>query len=101
MPSSTNTGFYTNQSIIPAIYHVNRNFQRAKKQLQSMLLMNLESKPVIFEDIARQVLANNFRKQPDVYMRIIGEYWWDYMPMLMLDFECTYDYEFLWFLETW
>ncbi|KAK7576236.1 hypothetical protein V9T40_012522 [Parthenolecanium corni] len=45
--------------------------QRAKKQLQSMLLMNLESKPVIFEDIARQVLANGFRKQPDVYMRII------------------------------
>lgn len=38
-----------------------------------MLLMNLESKPVIFEDIARQVLANGFRKQPDVYMRIIGE----------------------------
>ena len=28
---------------------------RAKKQLQSMLLMNLESRPVIFEDVARQV----------------------------------------------
>jgi hypothetical protein len=32
-------------------------FERAKKQLQSMLLMNLESRPVVFEDIARQVLA--------------------------------------------
>ena len=31
---------------------------RAKKQLQSMLLMNLESRPVIFEDVARQVLNN-------------------------------------------
>ena len=30
---------------------------RAKKQLTSMLLMNLESRPVIFEDVARQVLA--------------------------------------------
>ena len=28
-------------------------FDRAKKQLQSMLLMNLESRPVVFEDIAR------------------------------------------------
>ena len=27
--------------------------QRAKTQLKSMLLMNLESRPVIFEDVAR------------------------------------------------
>jgi len=26
-------------------------FQRAKRQLQSMLLMNLESRPLLFEDI--------------------------------------------------
>ena len=32
--------------------------ERAKKQLQSMLLMNLESRPVIFEDVARQVRYN-------------------------------------------
>ena len=31
---------------------------RAKKQLQSMLLMNLESRPVIFEDVARQVMMH-------------------------------------------
>ena len=28
-------------------------FARAKTQLKSMLLMNLESRPVIFEDVAR------------------------------------------------
>ena len=43
-----------------------QEFNRAKKQLQSMLLMNLESRPVVFEDIARQVLAqariNIFKK---------------------------------------
>merc|ERR1712241_897315 len=38
-------------------------FRRAKKQLQSMLLMNLESRPVVFEDLARQVLSNGERKQ--------------------------------------
>jgi processing peptidase subunit alpha len=38
-------------------------FERAKKQLQSMLLMNLESRPVVFEDIARQVLA-----QAEIYI---------------------------------
>ena len=32
--------------------------ERAKKQLQSMLLMNLESRPVIFEDVARQVMMH-------------------------------------------
>ncbi|ODM87257.1 Mitochondrial-processing peptidase subunit alpha, partial [Orchesella cincta] len=32
---------------------------RAKCQLQSMLLMNLESRPVLFEDIGRQVLATD------------------------------------------
>ncbi|XP_055343277.1 mitochondrial-processing peptidase subunit alpha-like [Paramacrobiotus metropolitanus] len=35
---------------------------RAKIQLSSMLMMNLESRPVIFEDIGRQVLAYGHRK---------------------------------------
>lgn len=48
-------------------------FKRAKTQLQSMLLMNLEARPVVFEDIARQVLATGFRKRPEVYMNLIGE----------------------------
>lgn len=44
--------------------------KRAKKQLQSMLLMNLEARPVVFEDIGRQVLATGHRKRPEHY---IGE----------------------------
>lgn len=36
---------------------------RAKQQLQSMLLMNLESRPVMFEDLARQVLAYDGRRK--------------------------------------
>ncbi|XP_074629514.1 mitochondrial-processing peptidase subunit alpha-like [Acropora palmata] len=35
---------------------------RAKKQLQSMLMMNLESRIIVFEDIGRQVLGLNKRK---------------------------------------
>ncbi|XP_038601900.1 mitochondrial-processing peptidase subunit alpha [Tachyglossus aculeatus] len=38
--------------------------ERAKTQLMSMLMMNLESRPVIFEDVGRQVLATNTRKLP-------------------------------------
>ncbi|KAF7687396.1 mitochondrial-processing peptidase subunit alpha isoform X1 [Silurus meridionalis] len=38
--------------------------ERAKTQLKSMLMMNLESRPVIFEDVGRQVLATGHRKLP-------------------------------------
>ncbi|XP_012528238.2 mitochondrial-processing peptidase subunit alpha isoform X2 [Monomorium pharaonis] len=44
---------------------------RAKKQLQSMLLMNLEQRPVVFEDIGRQVLATGTRKRPEYFMHAI------------------------------
>lgn len=44
---------------------------RAKKQLQSMLLMNLEQRPVVFEDIGRQVLATGVRKRPEYFMQEI------------------------------
>lgn len=37
---------------------------RAKKQAQSMLMMNLESRIVRFEDIGRQVLGLGFRHSP-------------------------------------
>ena len=46
-------------------------FERAKTQLTSMLLMNLEQRPVIFEDIARQVLAQNQRQEPEKYIEKI------------------------------
>lgn len=44
---------------------------RAKKQLQSMLLMNLEQRPVLFEDIGRQVLATGKRRNADYYIEAI------------------------------
>lgn len=47
--------------------------KRAKMQLQSMLLMNLESRPVIFEDIGRQVLATGQRRPPNYYINEIGK----------------------------
>lgn len=47
--------------------------RRAKTQLQSMLLMNLEARPVVFEDIGRQVLATGGRKNPEHYMQKIGK----------------------------
>lgn len=47
--------------------------RRAKTQLQSMLLMNLEARPVVFEDIGRQVLATGVRKRPDHFIGEIGE----------------------------
>lgn len=35
--------------------------------------MNLEAKPVIFEDIARQVLAHGFRKNPNTFINLISK----------------------------
>ena len=46
--------------------------ERAKTQLKSMLLMNLESRPVIFEDLARQVLAQGMRQKPEHYIQKIN-----------------------------
>ncbi|KAI8792225.1 mitochondrial-processing peptidase subunit alpha-like [Biomphalaria glabrata] len=45
---------------------------RAKRQLQSMLMMNLEVRPVVFEDIGRQVLAGSVRRTPQYYYDQIG-----------------------------
>lgn len=46
---------------------------RAKIQLKSQLLMNLELKPVMFEDMTRQVLAHGHRRHPDEYIAKIGK----------------------------
>ena len=45
--------------------------ERAKRQLQSMLFMNLEQRPVVFEDVARQVLSVGSRRQADYYFNRI------------------------------
>ncbi|XP_030913143.1 mitochondrial-processing peptidase subunit alpha, partial [Geospiza fortis] len=47
--------------------------ERAKTQLKSMLMMNLESRPVIFEDVGRQVLATNTRKLPHELCDLISQ----------------------------
>lgn len=57
--------------------HSEDELERAKTQLQSMLLMNLEARPVLFEDIARQVLANGFRRSPKFFMDEIKKVTWD------------------------
>eukprot|EP00099_Drosophila_melanogaster_P019101 NP_610333.1 uncharacterized protein Dmel_CG8728 [Drosophila melanogaster] len=44
---------------------------RSKIQLQSMLLMNLESRPVVFEDVGRQVLVTGQRKRPQHFIKEI------------------------------
>lgn len=50
---------------------IKSELSRAKKQLQSMLLMNLEARPVVFEDMGRQVLATGYRKRPQVFIDAI------------------------------
>ncbi|KAM8802423.1 mitochondrial-processing peptidase subunit alpha [Rhynchonycteris naso] len=47
--------------------------ERAKTQLMSMLMMNLESRPVIFEDVGRQVLATHSRKLPHELCALIRD----------------------------
>lgn len=51
-----------------------QELKRAKTQLQSMLLMNLESRPVVFEDIGRQVLATGQRKKTQHFIDSIGKF---------------------------
>ena len=46
--------------------------KRAKAQLTSMLLMNLEARPVAFEDVARQVLSTRERRPPQFYIDAIN-----------------------------
>lgn len=48
--------------------------KRAKVQLQSLLLMNLETKSVEFEDVGLQVLWHNTRKSAQEYFDAIGEH---------------------------
>lgn len=57
-------------------------FRRAKTQLQSLLLMNLEQRPAVLEDICRQVLVSNNRRQPQYWFDLIGTF----------SFVCTYRY---------
>ncbi|VDM48713.1 unnamed protein product [Toxocara canis] len=42
--------------------------ERAKTQLKSQLMMNLEVRPVMFEDLSRQVLGHGYRRKPTEYL---------------------------------
>ncbi|KAM3728975.1 Mitochondrial-processing peptidase subunit alpha [Dirofilaria immitis] len=44
---------------------------RAKTQLKSQLMMNLEVRPVMFEDLARQVMGHGYRRKPSEYVEKI------------------------------
>lgn len=46
--------------------------KRAKTQLKSQIFMNLEMRPVQFEDLARQVLTHDKRIKPEEYAERIG-----------------------------
>uniref|UniRef100_A0A3Q2YSF9 Mitochondrial-processing peptidase subunit alpha n=1 Tax=Hippocampus comes TaxID=109280 RepID=A0A3Q2YSF9_HIPCM len=52
---------------------VQMELERAKTQLKSMLMMNLEARPVIFEDVGRQVLSTGKRKLPHELCALISE----------------------------
>lgn len=47
--------------------YLKEELSRAKTQLQSMLFMNLEQRPVLFEDVARQVMSRGKREQAQYY----------------------------------
>jgi len=44
---------------------------RAKNQLKASLLMNLESRPILFEDVGRQVLTYGARTEPETLLKQI------------------------------
>lgn len=50
-----------------------------------MLLMNLEQRPVVFEDIGRQVLATGSRKRPEYFIQAIGN-WLIICKRFIIDF---------------
>ena len=63
--------------------------ERAKVQLKSQIMMNLEMRPVQFEDLARQVLTHqNKRIKPEEYTQKIGLFFlWEGLYILF-NFRC-------------
>ena len=54
-----------------------------------MLMMNLEQRPVVFEDIGRQVLATGIRNQPEYYYEKIGKYCRQFPFPIVKLFNCS------------
>ncbi|CAJ0574760.1 unnamed protein product, partial [Mesorhabditis spiculigera] len=64
--------------ILDQFLHLPKGFDaeeldRAKVQLKSQIMMNLEIRPVIFEDMARQVMAQGKRRKPQETMAMIDK----------------------------
>lgn len=57
--------------------------------------MNLESRPVVFEDIGRQVLATGERKEPEYFMSQIGK-WLFRILLSIIKIFCTIPLKILW-----
>jgi len=36
--------------------------------------MNLEARPIVFEDMVRQILSNGYRKRPEELLQEIGRF---------------------------
>ena len=49
-----------------------QELNRAKAQLKSMMLMNLEMRPVQFEDTGRMIIGLGHRKSPLEFIHEIG-----------------------------
>ncbi|KAI1727337.1 peptidase m16 inactive domain-containing protein [Ditylenchus destructor] len=45
--------------------------ERAKVQLKSHLMMNLEQRPVVFEDLSRQIMSHGIRRKPQYFVNAI------------------------------
>ncbi|CAI5437811.1 unnamed protein product [Caenorhabditis angaria] len=50
-----------------------QELERAKAQLKSQLMMNLEIRPVLFEDMVRQYLGHDERRSPEEYAEKIAK----------------------------
>ncbi|EQC31326.1 hypothetical protein SDRG_10928 [Saprolegnia diclina VS20] len=69
MPEHTSqlVGLLVNQMLAVAMNGVDETeLSRAKNQLKSSVLMNLESRMILYEDIGRQLLTYGIRESPDV-----------------------------------
>ncbi|ETW09190.1 hypothetical protein H310_01616 [Aphanomyces invadans] len=69
MPEATGqlVGLLVNQLLSIALHGVDATeLSRAKNQLKSSVLMNLESRMILYEDIGRQLLTYGERESPDV-----------------------------------
>ena len=59
-------------SLATTIPHA-EELERAKTQLISSLLMNLEARPVLFEDVGRQIMGHGAPRSPLHYIDLISE----------------------------